>query len=282
MIAEVLVICYSFIVMKKSFLILVLAVAVAAFNPAQSVAQIGAQAAAQTGAQAAAQAAAQTAAQAAALSIRDVPYVDLYSNASREVTPDEIYLKICLDEEPAKGKFKLADQQREVVKVLKALEIPVENLTVYDMESDLHRYILKKNQTYAKKVLLLKVGSAEQMANVLERLNALNIPDVEFSGSKVSDKLQEQVKEELMVEATQKAKRSATILAENVGAHLGRPLMVENTFSYSPRNGVLRTKAFAPAGYLLNSAEDSVYQEESVEIAKSQISVNIHFRFELK
>ena len=264
--------------MKKSFLILVLAVAVAAFNPAQSVAQIGAQAAAQTGTQTAAQTAAQT----AVLSIRDVPYVDLYSNASREVTPDEIYLKICLDEEPAKGKFKLADQQREVVKVLKALEIPVENLTVYDMESDLHRYILKKNQTYAKKVLLLKVGSAEQMANVLERLNALNIPDVEFSGSKVSDKLQEQVKEELMVEATQKAKRSATILAENVGAQLGRPLMVENTFSYSPRNGVLRTKAFAPAGYLLNSAEDSVYQEESVEIAKSQISVNIHFRFELK
>ena len=280
--------------MKKSFLILVLAVSFAAFNPAQSVAQIGAQAAAQTGTQTAAQTGAQTAAQTGAqaaaqtgtqtavLSIRDVPYVDLYSNASREVTPDEIYLKICLDEEPAKGKFKLADQQREVVKVLKALEIPVENLTVYDMESDLHRYILKKNQTYAKKVLLLKVGSAEQMANVLERLNALNIPDVEFSGSKVSDKLQQQVKEELMVEATQKAKRSATILAENVGAHLGRPLMVENTFSYSPRNGVLRTKAFAPAGYLLNSAEDSVYQEESVEIAKSQISVNIHFRFELK
>ena len=45
---------------------------------------------------------------------------------------------------------------------------------------------------------------------------------------------------------------------------------------------MVRTKAFAPAGYLLNSAEDSVYQEESVEIAKSQISVNIHFRFELK
>src|SRR5574344_2052247 len=132
--------------MKKSFLILVLAVAVAAFNPAQTAAQTGTQTAAQTGAQT------------AALSIRDVPYVDLYSNASREVTPDEIYLKICLDEEPAKGKFKLADQQREVVKVLKALDIPVENLTVYDMESDLHRYILKKNQTYAKKVLLLKVG----------------------------------------------------------------------------------------------------------------------------
>ena len=85
MIAEVLVICYSFIVMKKSFLILVLAVAVAAFNPAQTAAQTGTQAAAQT--------AAQIGAQTAALSIRDVPYVDLYSNASREVTPDEIYQK---------------------------------------------------------------------------------------------------------------------------------------------------------------------------------------------
>ncbi|MDD5963306.1 MAG: hypothetical protein PUC92_05000, partial [bacterium] len=92
--------------MKKSFLILVLAVAFAAFNPAQTAAQTGAQAAAQAAAQTAAQIGAQT----AALSIRDVPYVDLYSNASREVTPDEIYLKICLDEEPAKGKFKLADQ----------------------------------------------------------------------------------------------------------------------------------------------------------------------------
>ena len=53
--------------MKKSFLILVLAVAVAAFNPAQTAAQTGAQTAAQTGTQ--------TAAQTAALSIRDVPYV---------------------------------------------------------------------------------------------------------------------------------------------------------------------------------------------------------------
>ena len=69
MIAEVLVICYSFIVMKKSFLILVLAVAVAAFNPAQTAAQTGTQSAAQTGAQTAAQTGAQT----AALSIRDVP-----------------------------------------------------------------------------------------------------------------------------------------------------------------------------------------------------------------
>lgn len=149
-------------------------------------------------------------------------YIQISSKADREITPDEIYIQFQIKEEAGKGKATLAEREKEVVKALTGIKIDVKNdLTISDMESDLKKMFLRKDNILASKNYRLKVSTADKAAAALKVLNDLKIPDVSLEEMRISKGLREQVIKELMTEAGNKAKANATILAESVGSELG-------------------------------------------------------------
>ena len=77
--------------------------------------------------------------------------------ADREVTPDEIYVRIVINEKDNKGKVSVEQQEKEMFRRLKAAHIDIEkDLVVQDMSSDLQTYFLRKNAILSTKTYQLK------------------------------------------------------------------------------------------------------------------------------
>ncbi len=208
-------------------------------------------------------------------------YIQISSKADREITPDEIYIQFQIKEEPGKGKATLAEREKEMVKALTGIKIDVKNdLTISDMESDLKKMFLRKDNILASKNYRLKVSTADKAAAALKVLNDLKISDVALEEMRISKGLREQVVKELMTEAGNKAKANATILAESVGSELGKCIYINfyepnANIGYAPR--VMYSKA-------LMATDNAAIEEESygLDVRKTTLSVNLTCRFEIK
>ena len=149
------------------------------------------------------------------------------------------------------------------------------------MSSDLKKYFLRKNNILASKSYVLKLSTADQVAAVFDALNNIGISDVSLQKIGVSPELEQQVKNELMVEAMKRAKNNAQTLLGAIGNQVGETLYVnyyESSQSYGSRLMVRNTKAMAVA--------DGVMVEEesipSLEVSKVTMNVNVSCKFAIK
>ena len=127
----------------------------------------------------------------------DKPYIEVTGKADMEVTPDEIYVRIVINEKDNKGKVSVEQQEKEMFRRLKAAHIDIEkDLVVQDMSSDLQTYFLRKNAILSTKTYQLKVSSAAQLGQAFEALQAAGIADVNIERTDVSnmDELRQQVR----------------------------------------------------------------------------------------
>ena len=64
----------------------------------------------------------------------DQPYIEVTGRAEMEVAPDEIYVRITINEQDSKGKTTVLQQEKDMVRRLKDLGIDVDKkLVVQDM-----------------------------------------------------------------------------------------------------------------------------------------------------
>ena len=146
----------------------------------------------------------------------DQPYLEVNGRAEMEVAPDEIYVRITINEQDSKGKVTVLQQEKDMVRRLKDLGIDVEKkLVVQDMSSDL----FKRKDVSTSKTYQLEVNSATQLAHVFQALQAVGISDASIERTDVSnmDELRQQV-------------RAASAL----GQKAGKALFVQD-YSYSAR-----------------------------------------------
>lgn len=209
--------------------------------------------------------------------IKDQNFIEVSVRTEKQVTPDEVYLAITLNESDSKGKITVEQQEREMVKTLKSLGIDVEkNLTVQDMNSDLKTYFLRKDNILATKSFTLKLNTARQMAQVFQSLNQVNISDIRLQKTAVSEQLQKEIKDELLTSAAKKAQENAQILAEAVRSKAGKVIYLQNYYSFSqPQVQNFSMKLTRAAG-TMEVADDSA---PALEINKTVISVNVLCRF---
>lgn len=206
-------------------------------------------------------------------------YIEVSTRTEKQVTPDEIYLSVTLDESDSKGKVPLEKQERDMIKALQALGIDVEkDLTVQDMSSDLKTYFLRKNNILSSKDFTLKLTTARMMARVFDALNRLGVSDIRLQRTAVSDRLQMQVKDELLTSAARKAQENARILAEAVGSKAGKVIYMQNYYNFTQpyANGAMRSVKLMAAEAMDDAAEEAL---PSLEINKTVISVNVMCRF---
>ncbi len=206
-------------------------------------------------------------------------YIQISTTTEREVIPDEIYVSIVIKEEAGKGKPSLDKIESDMIKALKSINIDAtKNLSVNDMESQLKTYFLRADNILASKIYLLKLSSAKEASDAIKVLNQLKIHDISIEKTSISKELMNSVKNELMIEAGQKAKANAETLAKSVGSTAGNVIYIQYYEStYSPS---ISRRDFAK-GLVLSEINLS-QQDENLEMTKSKISVNVLYRFDIK
>lgn len=207
-------------------------------------------------------------------------YIEVSVRVNKEVTPDEIFINITINEKDNKGKVSVEQQEMEMIKALGALGIDAkEALTVNDMGSSLKTYALKKDNIFVSKSYTLKVSTASLASEAIDALNKLDIARVSMGRVSISDNLERQVKNALLTEAAQKAQENAGILAQAVGSKAGKAIYMQNYYSFdSAANGRVMMKSYAAL-----DASATAAQEESVEleVSKQNLSINVTCKFQL-
>lgn len=147
----------------------------------------------------------------------DASYVQVWGQAEKEITPDEFYLSITINEKDSKGKISIETQEQSMLAALKKMGVDTQKqLRVVNLSSE----YFKKGNTLAWKQFQLKLNAPEQVAQVFSALNDLGISNV--SMEKVTHSQLDQYKNDVRVEAMRNAKANAQTLAEAIGQKAGK------------------------------------------------------------
>ncbi len=203
------------------------------------------------------------------------PFIEVNSEAKEQVTPDEIYLAISLQESDSKGRISIEKQEKDLKKALSSLGIDIkEDLKVNNANSYYYKKIFKKD-TYASKNFQLKVEDAKQVSSVFEKLNDLNVSSVNISKLEYSRK--EELLKELRIKAIKEAKERATYMLSAIGETVGKPLEIHDNSYYSPVMYKSQTRMMT-----LEMAGDSNSSMPDLDFKKIELRANVNAKFEVE
>ena len=147
----------------------------------------------------------------------DSSYIQVWGQSEKEITPDEFYLSVTINEKDSKGKISIQTQERAMLDALKKLGVDTQKqLRVVDMSSE----YFKKGNALAWKQFQLKLNTPEQVAQVFGSLNDLGISNV--SMEKVTHSQLDQYKNEVRIAAMKSAQTNAQTLAGAIGQKAGK------------------------------------------------------------
>ena len=205
----------------------------------------------------------------------DQPYIEVTGRAEKEVTPDEIYLKIIINENDSKGRQPLEQLEQRMVAALLELGVDVpKELTVKDLSSSFKLYWYKRSDIFAAKEYQLLVRSAAMAGKALQALEALGISNISIS--RVDHSEIEKLRREVKVSAMKDAQSKASDLLQAIGQQAGRALWVQEVdrtpyrSTFAPQ---LRAKAMNSAG-----SEDAAALPEA-EFEKIKLEYAVMARF---
>lgn len=223
-----------------------------------------------------------TAAGRANAQVNTQPQINMSTTVEREVTPDELYLRIIISENDYKGKKSLEEMQEAMLGALKENRIDIpECLSLNYMGSEVsYKAFSKKIKPKTQATYTLKLHDAAIMQQVIASLEKRQISNIELT--KVKYTKEKELKNEMAVEAMLQAQAEARVLAGAIGQEIGKAISIDswmNGGQTQPR----MYKARANAAF-----EDAVSLDESLAVApvisigKITYSFRVNVTFELK
>lgn len=207
------------------------------------------------------------------------PYIDMSTTVEREVTPDELYLRITINEKEYKGKKSLEEMLDAMIDALKACRIDISNsLTLNYMDSEIsYKAFSKKVMPKTEATYILKLNDATTMQNVIAALEEKQISNISLIRTRYTK--EKVLKAEMGVEAMQQAKAEAQTLAGAIGQEVGKAITISSWTSGNEQQPRMY-KARA------NALEDSLSSDAPVmpiiQIGKITYRFNVSVRFELR
>ena len=212
--------------------------------------------------------------------VQNQPYIDISTSVEREVTPNELYLRITISESDYKGKKSLEEMQESMIGALKTLRIDVpECLTLNYMGSDIgYTSFLKKIELRSEATYTLKLYDVAIMQKVIAALEERQISNIELDHVKFTK--ESELKTEMAVEAMKQAQSEARTLAGAIGQEIGKALSISSWMSGA--QGVPRLYKARAAGNTEEVTADTANGEPVIGIGKLTYRFNVNVRFELK
>ncbi|MEN6569354.1 MAG: SIMPL domain-containing protein [Rikenellaceae bacterium] len=208
----------------------------------------------------------------------DQNYIEITASAEKEVSPNEIYISITIEEKDNKNNNSLEKQERDMFSRLKTLGIDLEKeMQVKDMETQLQEYFLKKNSVVTSKSYQLKINSTDLLFKVFKELEKMSIPNVNIIRTDVSDK--ESIKNDVMIIAINKAKQRAELLANSLGRKLGKAIYIQHSEGYM-RGNVVRN--LAAGTKMMDINEEEIYSGPNLSFSKISFNQTVYVKFALE
>ena len=202
-------------------------------------------------------------------------YIQVTGRAEKELTPDEFYLQIVINERDSKGKISVESQQRDMVAVLRKLGVDVEKqLKMANLSSE----FFKKNTSVAMAKYQLQLGSSGEVAKVWQALDDLGISNISIL--KVTHSQLEKYKQEVRLEAMRNAQKSAQEMAGAIGQTIGKCFYIydsnSNVLPVMYDNAVLMRSAKAAAD------AESAAEEDPLEFKTIKLEYGVQAKFVLE
>lgn len=207
-------------------------------------------------------------------------YIVVTGNAEREIVPNEIYVKIVIDESDSKGKITIAEQERKMIAELKKLGIDVDkDLQVGDMSGDMRSYVFRRDRVETQKSYILKLGDADTLAKVFKSLGNIDISQMGLV--KVTRNDLDKIKMELRVEAMRNAQETARTLAEAIGQSVGKAFVIMDN-NYSGGGTIYYDNAAPVARAKMAVMAESAVEDTSLQFQNLKLEHSVNVRFILE
>lgn len=202
-------------------------------------------------------------------------YIQVTGRAEKELTPDEFYLQIVINERDSKGKISVESQQRDMVAVLRKLGVDVEKqLKMANLSSE----FFKKNTSVAMAKYQLQLGSSGEVAKVWQALDDLGISNISIL--KVTHSQLDKYKQEVRLEAMRNARECAQEMAGAIGQTIGKCFYIydsnSNVLPVMYDNAVLMRSAKAAAD------AESAAEEDPLEFKTIKLEYGVQAKFVLE
>lgn len=202
-------------------------------------------------------------------------YIQVTGRAEKELTPDEFYLQIVINERDSKGKISVESQQRDMVAALRKLGVDVEKqLKMANLSSE----FFKKNTSVAMAKYQLQLGSSGEVAKVWQALDGLGISNISIL--KVTHSQLDKYKQEVRLAAMRNARESAQEMAGAIGQTIGKCFYIydsnSNVLPVMYDNAVLMRSAKATAD------AESAAEEDPLEFKTIKLEYGVQAKFVLE
>ena len=158
-------------------------------------------------------------------------FIEVTGTAETEVVPDEIFITITLREpNDNKEKNSIEKQEKELRDHIKSLGIDLSNLTLNSADADYGKIRAFKKDVTVSKSYILKVGNAEMVGKLYERLDKMNAHDAfvsRYSHTRILD-----LQKENRIKAIKASLEKVKYLLEAVSQQPGPPLQILETENY--------------------------------------------------
>lgn len=213
------------------------------------------------------------------------PFVEVTGSSETEITPDEIYITVTLQERmEAKEKITIDKQEEDLKTNLKELGIELSNLSLNTANADYRKIKSSKKDLITSKSYILKVVNADMVEKVYKRLDKINAYDAYIS--KLSHTKILEYQKENRIKAVTAAKEKASYILAAVGNQLSAPIsiteitngMEDNLYGYWGRYY---------GGNAVQSMNNVSYNESSgpaddISIRKIKVKSSFLVKYEIK
>ena len=200
------------------------------------------------------------------------PFVAVNGSSQVKVTPDEIYLRITLDEGNTKGKDVIEAQYKRLFSALRKCGVDIEKqLSLLDMSSEYFR----RGSSLATTQYELKLTSTESVSLVFVTLDKYGITNVAVSRTACSkiEEYQRQARQE----AIRNAQSRARDLAEAIGQSIGACFEIND---YTSDARVTGSRMMMAKNATMDMASEE-FAEPNVEFEQIVINYNVSAKFVL-
>lgn len=165
----------------------------------------------------------------------DQPFIEVTGTVETEIIPNEIFLKIILNENDKKGKLTIEKQENQMIATLRLFDIDLDkNFSILDYSGNYKKKFLSDNEVTKIKHYQLIVNDGKTLGEVYEALDQCDISNMSII--KTSHTELEKFRRETKIKALKDAKEKATDYANVIGQTIGKALFIQEIENVSNSN----------------------------------------------
>jgi len=210
----------------------------------------------------------------------DQSFIEVTGKAEMEITPDEIYLKIIINEKDFKNKS-LIEIEKLMIDKLQEIGIDTKKeLSIKDIASNFKYYLILKTDILLVKEYQVLVHEAKTTGKVITELQKLGISNIKID--RIDNSKIIEYRKEVKINAIKAAQEKARSMALAINQDIGKAIYIKELENNSYKSLQGKVAGIQIRGYSNSMTSSSNSEEPDVEFEKINLDYSILVRFILR